>query len=354
MAWSKQKIETKLYEKLKLEFDESPSDADKYFGYYTSARDILVAENIFNDIKIIQKGLSDHGENHIMEVMSNAYRLLGNRIEDLDAIQIYFICMLVLFHDVGNLTGDRKVHHEQDVIREVYDYIRNKKKEFEEERILVPEVASKHSGTASDGSKDTINELTLLPPHLFNTEIHSKKCAALLRFADELAEGPHRTSIFMNKYYNYPYEQNSVLYHKYAEITKINIDRGNERVCLTYTFVIPAKNAIISQQDHQEFVQLFGFAIMRMLKLEAERKYCKYYCDWLEPFKKTHVTFNFLVENEVDGRTKPIRIDPGISQLFLDDLTLPVGEQINQFYKSNSTYDPESVFDSIKLALNEK
>ncbi|MBI1806952.1 MAG: hypothetical protein HYR76_07875 [Ignavibacteria bacterium] len=86
MAWNKQKIETKLHEKLKLDFEESPAEADKYFGYYTSARDILIAENIFNDIKVIQKGLSDHGENHIMDVLSNAHKLLGNKIDELDAI----------------------------------------------------------------------------------------------------------------------------------------------------------------------------------------------------------------------------------------------------------------------------
>lgn len=354
MAWNKQKIETKLYERLKIDFSESPADAEKYYGYYTYARDLLVAENIFNDIKVIQKGLSDHSENHIMDVLSNASKLLGNKIDELDAIQVYFICMLILFHDVGNLTVDRKIHHEQDVIREVYDYIRNMKKEFDEERILVPEVASKHSGTASDGSKDTINELTLLPPHLFSTEIHSKKCAALLRFADELAEGPHRTSIFMNKYYHYPYSDNSVIYHKYAEITKTNIDRKNERVCLTYNFTIPAKDGVISELSHNEFVELFNFTINRMLKLEAERKYCKYYCDWLEPFKKTHVTFNFLVENEVAGRLKALRIEPGISQLFLDDLTLPIGENPEKFFSEHLQYKPEAVFNSINVALHEK
>jgi len=354
MAWNKQKIETKLHEKLKIEFEESPADADKYFGYYTYARDILVAENIFNDIKVIQKGLSDHGENHIMNVLSNANKLLGERIDKLSAIQIYFICMLILFHDVGNLTVDRKKHHEQDVIREVYDYIRKKNKEFDEERILVPEVASKHSGTACDGSTDTINELSLLPPYLFGAEIYSKKCAALLRFSDELAEGPQRTSIFMNKHYDYPYDANTVIYHKYAEITKINIDRKNERVCLTYNFNLTAKDGAISAKEQNDFIDLFNFAVKRMLKLEAERKYCKYYCDWLEPFKKTHVTFNFLVDNETEGTTKTMRIDPGINQLFLDDLTLPTGETPNNFFNQNSTYEPETVFNFINMAIHEK
>ncbi|PVD54094.1 hypothetical protein DC498_01510 [Terrimonas sp.] len=354
MSWTKQKIESKLHEKLSKDFLESPSDVDKFYGYYTSARDLLISDNIYKDIKFIQKDLSDHGEDHIMDVMRYAEKLLGNEIEDLHAIQIYFICMLILFHDVGNLTVDRMRHHEQDVIREIYDYIRGRKREFDEERILVPEVASKHSGTASDGSKDTINELSILPPHLFGCEIYSKKSAALLRFADELAEGPHRTSIFMNKYYNYPYSQNSIIYHKYAEITKTNVDRQNERICLTYNFSIQANKGVISEKTHVEFIDLFRFTIGRMLKLEAERKYCKYYCDWLSPFKKTHVTFNFLIENIDDERSKAIRIDPGISELFLDDLTLPVGENPDKFFSHNNKYSPEEVYNSIKIEFNGK
>ncbi|MGF7081048.1 HD domain-containing protein [Mucilaginibacter sp. UYCu711] len=354
MAWQKQKIETKLHERLKADFEENPTNGDKFFGYYTSARDILLSENIFNDIKSIQKDLSDHGEDHIMNVLDNAYKLLDKEIDNLEGIQIYFICMLILFHDVGNLTVDRTKHHEAAVIREIYDYIRNKKTEFEEERSLVPTVASKHSGTASDGSKDTLNELSLLTPHLFGCEIYSKKSAALLRLADELAEGPHRTSIFMNKYYNYPYSENSIIYHKYAKITRVNIDKKNERICLTYWFSIDAKNGIISEKTHKEFVELFHFTIGRMLKVEAERKYCKYYCDWLEAFKKTDVTFNFMVENEIDGEgTKSIEINLGINKIILNDLVLPGEDSSVKFYSDNSKYDPESVFTSIKESLNE-
>jgi len=351
MAWNKQKIEGILFDKLKFFFSESPSEADKFFGYYTIARDTLLSENIFNDIKIIQPGLSDHGENHIMEVLSNANKLLGHKITDIDAMQIYFICVLILFHDVGNLTVDRSIHHQQDVIREVYDYIRHQSIEFDEERILIPEVASKHSGNASDGSKDTINELSHLPQHLFTTPIHSRKCAALLRFADELAEGPQRTSIFMNKYYNYPYDINSIIYHKYAEITKINIDRDNERICITYNFKIHAIEGIIAEEEHLNFLELFGFTIKRMLKLENERKYCKYYCDWLEPYKKTHIIFNFIIENNIDGKLKSKRIISDFSEIYLNDLVIPGQNSADKFYEENIEFEPEKVFNTIKNAL---
>jgi len=354
MAWNQQEIETALEKRLKKKFSGSLSEATKFFGYYTYARDILLSEGIFDSIKSLKRDLSDHGQDHIMNVLYNAGKLLGKELEKLDAIQVYFICTIILFHDVGNLIAERETHHQQDTIREVYDYIRDKKREFDEERMLVPEVASKHSGIAGDGSKDTINELSITPPYMFNTEIYSRRCAALLRFADELAEGPHRTSLYMNKYYNYPYKNNSAIYHKYGEITKVNIDRKGERICLTYNFSIPAKDGSITEESHKDFIELYSFVIKRMLKVEAERKYCKYYCDWLAPFKKTHVTFNYIIEDEVQGRLKSKRINLDKSVLLLDDLVLPSDVKPEMFFTNKKEYEPETVFSLIKVALNEK
>jgi len=350
MAWKKQHIEDKLQKALKRQFKQSPTDADKYFGYYTSAKDMLISENIFSSIKIIKPDLSDHGEDHIMNVMANASNLLGDKINDLNGIELYFICMLILFHDVGNLTEDREKHHEQEVIRTIYDHIRGSKSDFIEERSILPTVASKHSGTASDGTKDTIKELSLLPGFLFDTQIYTKRSAALLRFADELAEGPHRTSTYMNKFYNFPYSVESKIYHKYAEITKINIDRDNHRICLTYNFKLNAKNSKIEKSSELEFKKLFDFTIKRMLKLEAERKYCKYYCEWLEPFKKTQVTFNFEIVNlnTKTGYRTVKTISPGISEITLDDLNLPISENLKDFHNRFEFCNSKNILSSIK------
>lgn len=353
MAWTTQEIEASLEKNLKKKYKRASAEATKYFGYYTYARDILVSEKIFDAIQTLKPELSDHGQDHIMNVLTNAGRLLGKELDKMDAIQLYFICITILFHDVGNLIANRETHHQQDIIREVYDHIRNRKREFDEERMLVPEVASKHSGSAGDGSKDTIKELHEETPYLFETPIYTKQTAALLRLADEMAEGHQRTSIFMNKYYSYPYIPNSVIYHKYGEITKPFIDRKGKRIGLTYNFSIPAKDGVISEIAHKEFIELYTFTIRRMLKVEAERKYCKYYCEWLAPFNKTDVTFNYMIENEIVGTTKSTRINLDNARLILDDLVLPIDESPAKFFKSKSAYEPESVFNSIKSSFNE-
>lgn len=374
MAWSQRKIEIELKRKLYAEFHHDKALADKYYGYYTKALATLISEDIYNSIKIIQKGLSDHGENHIMNVLDNAYELLVHKkydattqilvseeINSVDAIQLYFICVLILFHDVGNLTSDRKVHHEQEVIRQVYNHVRKLESEFDDEQVLIPEVASKHSGKALDGSKDTIADLGIYPRHLFGVKIHTKKCAALLRFADELAEGSQRTSIFMNKFYDYPYPDGSDIYHKYAEITKIDIDREHERICIRYNFILKIVDGKIEAVNNEEFIQLFGFALRRMLKLEAERKYCRYYCDWLSPFKRTHVTFNYFTEEVIVSNGEPQklrrRIVPNsehLNEYFFDDLTLPDSESANTFISKHKEFEADSVFTSLKSAFDAK
>lgn len=371
MAWSQRKIEIELRKKLEAEFKHDKSQADKYYGYYTMALSTLLNDDIFNSIRSIQKGLSDHGENHIMNVLDNVYDLLVHRkydiqtnnliseqIESVDAIQLYFICVLILFHDVGNLTADRLKHHEQEVVRQVYNHVRKFEKEFDDEQILIPEVASKHSGVASDGSKDTISELGIKsPPHLFGKKIYTKKCAALLRLADELAEGPQRTSIFMNKYYNYPYPKDSDIFHKYAEITKIDIDRENERICVRYNFILKIVDGKIEGSNNNDFIELFGFALKRMLKLESERKYCRYHCDWLSPFKRTSVTFNYFTEELIDGERIRKRIVPDnqyLNEYFFDDLTLPDNELSNSFISKHIEFEANKVFESIKKVFDEK
>jgi hypothetical protein len=370
MAWSQRKIEIELKQKLNAEFKHDLSQADKYYGYYTKALNTLLSDDIYNSIKIIQKGLSDHGENHIMNVLDNVYELLVHRkydksggllsenIESLDAMQLYFICVIVLFHDVGNLVEDRTKHHEQEAIRIIYNHVRKLENEFDDEQVLVPEIASKHSGRAADGSKDTIAELGITPAHLFGKKIYTKKCAALLRFADELAEGIHRTSIFMNRHYKYPYPNDSKIYHKYAEITKIDIDREHERICIRYKFILNVVDGKFEEENNQDFIELFNFSIKRMLKLEAERRYCRYYCDWLSPYKKTSVTFNYWIEEKKDGETIRKRIIPenlNLDECILDDLTNPGAYLYEHFIsKSNNALDAKDVFDKLKYIYDGK
>ena len=117
----------------------------------------------------------------------------------------------------------------------------------------------------------------------------------------------------------------------------------------------------IEAVNNEEFIQLFGFALRRMLKLEAERKYCRYYCDWLSPFKRTHVTFNYFTEEVIVSNGEPQklrrRIVPNsehLNEYFFDDLTLPDSESANTFISKHKEFEADSVFTSLKSAFDAK
>ena len=62
--------------------------------------------------------------------------------------------------------------------------------------------------------------------------VRLRELAAVLRFADELAEGPQRTSEFMQE--EGLYDSESQQFHDYANITNILIERQNSRIVITY------------------------------------------------------------------------------------------------------------------------
>jgi hypothetical protein len=105
-----------------------------------------------------------------------------------------------------------------------------------------------------------------------------------LRFADELAEGPQRTS-------DYLIDANKISdvnkkYHRYAQITEPFIDRGNGRIVLRY-------DINIKNETQSTLKEMLSFAYERILKVDEERRYTKFHSKLLEPFRKTEISFNF-------------------------------------------------------------
>ena len=145
---------------------------------------------------------------------------------------MYCLGMLILFHDVGNVFG-REDHRNK--VAEVFDQIRGDEPSLLHEKTLIVRATRAHTGTAQDGSRDTLKEVDE-DEHLEGRRIRLRELAAVLRFADELAEGPQRTSDFMQRMQLY--EPKSKKFHEYASSTNILIDRRNGRIILTYEIPI--------------------------------------------------------------------------------------------------------------------
>ena len=124
-------------------------EGKKVYAFYTTVRDRVV-KDIFKEIKGVQPDLSDHGEDHVDNVLHNARKLIGGdaRKHGLNAVELYCLSMFILFHDVGNLFG-RENHHKH--VAEVYDWCVGDYADLRHERTLIVKAAMAHTGTASDG-----------------------------------------------------------------------------------------------------------------------------------------------------------------------------------------------------------
>jgi hypothetical protein len=159
---------------------------------------------------------------------------------------------------------------------------------FNSERLLILKTTQAHCGKTNSGSKDTLKDIEI-KSSLSGEPIQLQEIASILRLADELAEGPQRTSDYLfaaNKI-----ADDSKKYHRYAQITDIFIDRGNERIVLQYHIDIKDETA-------DTLRKLLMFVYERIIKLNEERVYTKFHSKLLSPFKKTEVTFNFTNNGE--------------------------------------------------------
>ncbi len=311
--WVPLEIENKLKSSLISEFNTSLGDSR--FGHYTNVRTYLL-DNIYEQIKGTQPDLTDHGPGHIQNVLDNINDLLGDQNKDLNCMELNVLCLSVLFHDVGNIF-DRYEHQKN--IREVYDQacpnINGSDKH--EEKLIILDICKAHCGESISGDNDTIRNLKETSK-LERKVIRLKILAAILRFADELAEGPQRTSWFMMK--KHMYSEKSNIFHKYASCSKVDIDRLNGRICLVYHISIDlgdesdksSKDALVSIDELEAFL---GFIYKRIEKLNQERQYAKHYSSILFPFKETSASFNFWY----NGQQIPVDLDPVI----LSDLVVP-------------------------------
>ncbi|MDE0105242.1 MAG: hypothetical protein OXN89_22935 [Bryobacterales bacterium] len=237
--------------------------------------------------------MTDHSAGHIAQVLDNVDYLVahdafegeGDR-PSFSAADAYTLCLAILFHDAGMVYG--RENHESSVAK-VYDLVRTATHEAPlQEKGLVYRIALAHTGTTNAGSKDTI---AAVPESmdLDGERVHARELAAILRFADELAEGPQRTSNLLGQP-PFSLDPDSTVYHRYASISNVHIDRQLGRIALTYRFDIGHKKL---DPNQSYFRDLLEFTFSRAEKVDSERRYTRFYSQQLEPFNRTDVVLNF-------------------------------------------------------------
>ena len=218
--------------------------------------------------------LTDHGPDHIDTVIRRATSLLAFPPEGFPQFSRYEIFILILaihFHDVGNIFG--RAEHETKHAR-VMAQLQDSMGHETVERRAVLRIASAHGGRVN-GNKDTISSL-LPQDYVLGQLVRYRALAALLRFADELADDCHRGARYAEWLGVIP--TNSEVFHAYARsLHSVVVEPANRVIKLKYSFLREdATRTFGKKLGDQETGQayLLDEIYKRTLKMHLERVYC--------------------------------------------------------------------------------
>jgi hypothetical protein len=204
---------------------------------------------------------------------------------------LFLILLGCLTHDIGNMLG-RERHNQN--IGKVAELAGPAWRLWDlGDRMAIEAVGRSHTGKSPTGSRDTIEALSAQPAYFAGGKVNLGEVAAIVRFADELAEGPQRTSSILLQ--EGLIEEGSIIYHIYARITRHHIDYASGRILITYYIdrndpVFPA--GVTKKRSALE--KLLRVAYSRAVKLNAERQYARHYSNVLSRYKETSISIVFL------------------------------------------------------------
>ena len=301
---------------------------------YVGARTILL-EEVLEEVRGSEPDLTDHGPRHIAHVLANVFKLLDGDLDHFTPIEHYVLALSVLFHDVGNVYG-RKGHNKR--IGRVYDHVRRADK-FAQEKALIVQIAQAHTGEARDGSRNTLADVPVVS-QLDGEPVKAREIAAIVRFADELAEGRKRTSEYMKRHGKYDAE--SLPYHDYAAATDIAIDKFNNRIAVTYHLGITTDVGLDSELRRVK--AFLTFACHRLAKMDLERRYARFHCGPpLARFRTISVRLNIQIDGE-----------------FLDPLEATISDDVNWeapldlLHERDNDWHPDAVVTRIAQAVQQR
>ena len=214
--------------------------------------------------------LTDHGTRHITTVIRRASELVTNSGSVfLTPYEAFIILVSIHFHDVGNVFGRDK--HEEKIATLMRGLDESLIGRDGMEKRMIRDIAMAHGGYADTNGqdKDTISRLSWeslgggLEPRV-------QLLAAVLRFADELADDHTRTSRFL---IDSTVLRKSEAYHIYADrLRRVTIRPEDRKVSLL--FELTAAHVKKKYSKGRRKVYLYDEIVARSLKMHREHIYC--------------------------------------------------------------------------------
>jgi hypothetical protein len=209
--------------------------------------------------------LNDHGPAHVATVIKRASELISTDTGTLTSYEAYILLAAIQLHDIGNILG--RSNHESRP-QELEGRLEGLLGDDSAEKRLVRGIAEVHGGT-NNGDKDTIRHLVEEP--VLNQIVRAKFLAAILRFADELADDSQRISAFAIQ--NNAIPDASKLFHKYsASLHSVIIDPQGQAIDLHYDLTRADAQEEFSKDKTKLY--LIDEILHRTVKMHRERTYC--------------------------------------------------------------------------------
>lgn len=332
-------LERLLKEATKSHPNRFPTKID-YFARYLAVKEWLT-NNVY---KLIGAALSsdggiytDHGADHFDEVIRYAGLMVGaEEVEcipkQLEPYEVYVLLMSILLHDAGNVFG--RTGHEKnayELLHQMGELSGNDNVEKKE----IANVAQAHGGKTSTGDKDTIAILTERPRHV-TISFRARVLAGVLRFADEICEHRGRgAGVLLDRG---SLSRKSEVYHVYAEsITSAWIDRQAKAIDITYN--IPIKDATRLWGKDSEQTYLTDEILLRLEKMELERKYCSRFMYPVFVADRINATINIRGDQMEPLAEYGIRLEesgyPSLREKLADRYPELLGQTVHQRFAPN-------------------
>lgn len=329
--------------------------SEKYKKRYESIVDYLICK-VYPEVtqgamikeveKMLEEGnlkpeaiiyLTNHGKTHIDTVIQRASSLLQKSTCKLTPYEGYILLLAIHFHDVGNIYG--RTNHEQKC-KEIMSRLGVLAGEDEPEKRVIIKVASAHGGYINN-SKDTISSLNVDHPVL-GKRVRKRLLAAILRFADEIADDSTRASRFL-------FEENSIpvwsrVYHAYSiSLHSVLVDENQIELAFEIEKDMILEKFVKHENGVDEEIFLIDEIYERTMKMHRERVYCMRFLRPDFDIQKIKVTIEIYDKNEIVHGEKiqytledsgyPDKHQDGIYSIcpMLQNYT---GEKIEQKFKS--------------------
>jgi hypothetical protein len=281
----------------------------------------VTKQAIYNEIKDKDEldkmiWLNDHGPEHIAAVVERASQLLDNGKDDTDnftyslnAREVFLLLNAIQVHDIGNFFG--RVGHEAKVFEAVNEGLTPILFDSTEARYIY-DIAHVHGGKVvyKNGSTDK-NTIKKIKPIITSDgyKVRLQLLAAVLRFADELADEKKRADIdSLNKG---TLTKGSEVFHAFSAcLDSVKVDHS--KLTIEIHFKIPKNYAtrkfgkLISENGDDTVIEcyLLDEIYSRILKMHNERIYCAKFWKGMIEVDRIWVEIEFY--NDINGEDESI------------------------------------------------